>query len=125
MRYVSPEQRTAPLPAEGTALADLMQDLGYSCAATAKCLGEVFAQYGELTHESVAGIVAMLARTTTTLDDSLSLHGAFSTAVSEKYLEFDAKFDADKEDAVKALTSWNLDAIVEAVNTKMPGQPGL
>ena len=67
----------------------------------------------------------MLARTTTSLDDSLSLHGAFSTAVSGKYLEFDAKFDADKEDAVKALTSWNLDAIVEAVNTKMPGQPGL
>ena len=57
-----------------------MQDLGYSCAATAKCLGEVFAQYGELTHESVAGIVAMLARTTTTLDDSLSLHGALSSA---------------------------------------------
>ena len=80
VRYVSPEQRTAPLPAEGTALADLMQDLGYSCAATAKCLGEVFAQYGELTHESVAGIVAMLARTTTTLDDSLSLHGALSPA---------------------------------------------
>ena len=45
--------------------------------------------------------------------------------MSGRYLEFDAKFDADKEDAVKALTSWNLDAIVEAVNTKMPGQPGL
>ena len=82
MRYVSPEQRTAPLPAEGTALADLMQDLGYSCAATAKCLGEVFAQYGELTHKSVAGIVAMLARTTTTLDDSLSLHGALSSVLT-------------------------------------------
>jgi len=121
VRYVSPEQRTAPLPAEGTELADLMQDLGYSCAATAKCLGEVFSQYGELTHECVAGIVAMLARTTTSLDDSLSLHGAFSSAVSGRYLEFDAKFDADKEDAVKALTAWNLDAVVEAVNAKMPG----
>ena len=121
VRYVSPEQRTAPQPAEGTELADLMQDLGYSCAATAKCLGEVFSQYGELTHECVAGIVAMLARTTTSLDDSLSLHGAFSSAVSGRYLEFDAKFDADKEDAVKALTAWNLDAVVEAVNAKMPG----
>jgi len=32
------------------------------------------------------------------LDDSLSLHSSFSMAVTGKYLEFDAKFDADKED---------------------------
>ena len=34
------------------------------------------------------------------LDDSLSLYGAFSTAVSERYLEFDAKLDADGARAV-------------------------
>jgi hypothetical protein len=66
-------------------------------------------------------MVSMMARTVAGLDDSLSLHGPFSTAVSGKFLEFDAKLDADKEDAVKALTAWNIDAFTEAVNDKCPG----
>ena len=119
-RLVDASERTAPLPTQGAELAELIQDLGYSCCANAKCLGEVLAQYASLPAACVASVLGMMACTASSLDDSLSLHGAFATAVSGKYLEFDAKFDADKEDTVKALTAWNLDAFVEAVNAKAP-----
>ena len=68
----------------------------------------------------VGAVVGMMAKTVTALDDSLSLHGAFSTAVSGRYQDFDAKFDADKEDAVKALTSWNIPAFVKALRERCP-----
>jgi hypothetical protein len=81
----------APLPASGPELAALMQDLGYSCCANAKCLGEVLGQFGPLEPACVGHLVGMLASTVHSLDDSLSLYSAFSTAVTGKYLEFDAK----------------------------------
>ena len=95
-----PLQR-APFPkiASEVELAEVMRDLGYSCCANAKCFGEVLALFGPLDVSCVGAMVAVMACTAIGLDDSLSLHGAFSTAVSGKYLEFDAKFDADNEDA--------------------------
>ena len=59
---------------------------------------------GIISDSAVAAAIGMMARTVASLDDSLSLHGAFSMAVTGKYLEFDAKFDADKEDPVKVST---------------------
>ncbi|KAL1530185.1 hypothetical protein AB1Y20_001101 [Prymnesium parvum] len=109
------------LRARDMELADLMQDLGYSCCATPKCLSEVLGEFKEIDVAAVGAAVGMMARTVSGLDDSLSLHGAFSMAVSGKYLEFDAKFDVDKEDSVKALTAWNIDAFVEAINERIPG----
>jgi hypothetical protein len=111
--------RASPLT-NGMELAGLMHDLGYSCCANAKSVGEVLAQFAPLDAASIGAMVTMMARTASGLDDSLSLYGAFSTAVSGRYLEFDAKFDADKEDAERALTSWNSDAFVEAVRETSP-----
>ena len=99
-RAVPPSGQTV-LTAKSMELADLMQDLGYSCCANTKCLSEVLGEFSEVDVAAVGGAVGMMARTASSLDDSLSLHSAFSMAVSGKYLEFDAKFDADKEDSVK------------------------
>ena len=112
-----------PAPPLGHAcdeLAALMHDLGYSCCASSKTLGELLAQFEPPDARCVGAVVGMMAATVVSLDDSLSLYGAFSTAVSGNYQEFDAKFDADKEDAVKALTAWNLGAFVEAVRERSP-----
>ena len=98
-------------------LADMLHDLGYSCCANAKTLGEVLSEFGPLDPPAIAAVITMMARTAASLDDSLSLFGAFSTATSGRYLEFDAKFDvdkADKEDLTKALTSFSLTASTRA-----------
>ena len=81
----------SPLPANGAELAALMQDLGYSCCANARTLGELLSQFGPPDAPCVGAVVGMMARTVSSLDDSLSLFGSFSTAISGKYLEFDAK----------------------------------
>lgn len=99
-RSLSLSRQTA-LIAKRMELADLMQDLGYSCCTTTKCLVEVLGEFSEVEVAAVGAAIGMMARTVSSLDDSLSLHSAFSMAVSGKYLEFDAKFDADKEDSVK------------------------
>ena len=105
-----------------------MRDLGYSCCASKSSLGEVLSQFGPLDAPCVGALVAMMAATVDGLDDSLSLHGAFATAVTGKYLEGDANsFDADAaaaDDAAgapKALTCWNVEAFVEALKAKAPG----
>lgn len=66
-----------------------------------RCAGEVLGEFTSIDPSAVGCAVGMMARTASSLDDSLSLHGAFSMAVSGKYLEFDSKFDADKEDSVR------------------------
>jgi CCR4-NOT transcription complex subunit 1 len=105
-------------------VAELMRDLGYSCCASGKCVAELLAQFGDgqldNPEASVAAAVGMMASTATSLDDSLSLHGAFSTAVSGKYLEFDAKFDEDGGADTQALTAWNIEAFVEGVREAVP-----
>ena len=106
--------------AERCDLAELVQDLGYSCCANAKCFCEVLTPFDCINAQQVGSIVGTMARTARGLDDSFSLHGAFSTAASGKYMEFDAKFDADKEDTVRALTAWNPEAFVDALRDKMP-----
>lgn len=120
LSFEAAPQLAAASQAMGTEVAEVMRDLGYSCCATSKCLGEVLESFGVLDAPCIGAIIAMMASTAEGLDDSLSLHGAFSTAVSGKYLEFDAKLDADKEDAVRALTSWNVDAFVEAIRHRAP-----
>lgn len=97
----APPKGPALTTANITELADMMQDLGYSCCATSRCLRELLAQFAELPAAAIAAAIGMMARTVSSLDDSLSLHGAFSVAVTGKYLEFDAKFDADKDDQDK------------------------
>lgn len=42
-------------------------------------------QFGPIDEYCVGAMVAMMSRTVTGLDDSLSLHGAFSTAVSGRF----------------------------------------
>ena len=118
---VVPPTAGSGVPASGAEVSELLEDLGYSSTANAKCLVEVFGQFGVIDALCVAHIVGMMARTATGLDDSLSLYGAFSTAVSGKYLEYDAKFDADKDDAsVKALTEWNLTSLIDALKEVSP-----
>jgi len=132
-RLSYPVVRDAPAPSFGSVLlsadaadvAELMRDLGYSCCASAKCVAELLAQFGDgqlaNPEASIAAAVGMMASTATSLDDSLSLHGAFSTAVSGKYLEFDAKFDDEDGGAdTQALTAWNVEAFVDGVREALP-----
>ena len=122
-RDLAPEaQGPALTSAHTTQLADMMHDLGYSCCATSRCLAELLSQFGagSLSAAAVAAAIGMMARTVSSIDDSLSLHGAFSVAVTGKYLEFDAKFDADKDDQDKGLSGWNVEAFVEAINEQLP-----
>ncbi|KOO29318.1 ccr4-not transcription complex subunit 1-like protein, partial [Chrysochromulina tobinii] len=120
MRSAAPTGPPPLLPCRGDELAMLMEDLGYSCCASVKTLSELLGEFEPPDAACVGAVVGMMAKTVTALDDSLSLHGAFSTAVSGRYQDFDAKFDADKEDAVKALTSWNIPAFVKALRERCP-----
>ena len=149
-RAPPPAARSAAARARGGELASLMEDLGYSCCATAKCFAEVLEQFEVPAEAAVGAAVAMMARTAAGTRPAPPARVAparaaaelppfsphtppprppsaprrpltpppppplaarrlalavrrLSTAVSERYLEFDAKLDADGEgDAVKA-----------------------
>eukprot|EP01114_Cavostelium_apophysatum_P013415 TRINITY_DN3247_c0_g1_i5.p1 TRINITY_DN3247_c0_g1~~TRINITY_DN3247_c0_g1_i5.p1 ORF type:complete len:2234 (+),score=701.16 TRINITY_DN3247_c0_g1_i5:75-6776(+) len=91
--------------ATSTPIADLMEDLGYSCCDTAGALRDILREFPQPLNEAdVAKIIGMMARTHSNLEVGLPLCKSFADSGAELF----------KSDAPQSKT-WNLDVFVDVM----------
>jgi CCR4-NOT transcription complex subunit 1 len=90
-------------------VADLLEDLGYSCCSSIATLKEVLQQFPALREADVASIVALMVRTYSGLEDSVGL-ALFTPGASA---------DGPPEAPVQP-QSWNVNVFVDTVKELQP-----
>ncbi|XP_063970716.1 CCR4-NOT transcription complex subunit 1-like isoform X2 [Lytechinus pictus] len=95
-------------------LAELMQEMGYSCCATVEECHKTLVQFGinGLTAGNVAKVIGMMARTHTGLMDNLPLQSVSGASVWS-----DGK---DKQDQSGQLSTWDVDTFIKVVRELAP-----
>ncbi|CAK9208187.1 unnamed protein product [Sphagnum jensenii] len=92
-----------------TSVADVMEELGYSCTVDVEHCKEIFSLFSSLTDFDVAQIVGMVARTYKGLEDLQGSHDTFCTA-----------FCKGEQLSSVWLTTWDVDVLLEAINQLAP-----
>ncbi len=95
-------------------LADMMQEMGYSCCATMDECRKSLLQFGtnSLSASAVARVISMMARTHSSLTDSMPLQSITGSSVWS-----DGK---DKADPNSQPSTWNVDVFVEVIKDLAP-----
>jgi CCR4-NOT transcription complex subunit 1 len=88
-----------------TSVADVLEELGYSCTVDVEHCKEIFSLFSSLTDFDVAQIVGMVARTYKGLEDLQGSHDTFCTA-----------FCKGEQVSSVWLTTWDVDVLLEAIN---------
>ncbi|CAM6014740.1 unnamed protein product [Sphagnum balticum] len=92
-----------------TSVADVMEELGYSCTVDVEHCKEILSLFSSLTDFDVAQIVGMVARTYKGLEDLQGSHDTFCTA-----------FCSGEQLSSVWLTTWDVDVLLEAINQLAP-----
>lgn len=84
---------------------DIMEELGYNCTVGAAQCKEFLSFFSVLNEDSIARIMAMVARTHTGLEDG---HGSYGTF-------FGAFSGSAPVDGLWATNTWNIEILVDAI----------
>eukprot|EP00250_Pteridium_aquilinum_P021342 c25093_g1_i1 orf=270-7661(-) len=91
---------------------DIMEELGYNCTVGVAQCKEFLSFYSPLNEDSIARIIAMIARTHTGLEDG---HGSFGTF-------FGAFSGSASVDGSWAANTWNIEILVDSIkDAQAPG----
>ena len=88
-----------------TRVADVMEELGYSCTVDVDHCKGIFALFPNLSEADVAQVVGMVARTYKGLEDLQGTHSTFCTALCN-----------GEQVSTNWLTTWDIDVLLESIS---------